>query len=74
MKMVHEPDVELLSAEDALMDVDKITATIDKQDIEAFLDHIPFRFNIHRNLRDRINDLTVLLCKLLAKKSILGKT
>jgi len=73
MKMVHEPDVELLSAEDALMDVDKITATIDKQNIETFLDHIPFRFNIHGNLRDRINDFTVLLCRLLAKKEYFWK-
>jgi len=46
MKNIHEPDVELLSAEDALMDVDKITATIDKQDIETFLDHNPIKFNI----------------------------
>ena len=61
MKGVHEPDVELLSAENALMDVDKITD-------QTLLDHILSKLDISGSLRERINHFTTLLCKLLALK------
>jgi len=61
MKGIHEPNVELLSAEDALIDVDKITD-------QTLLDHILSKFDINGSLRDRINYFTILLCKLLALK------